>query len=167
MEHEPALALERVDATAAAPLSYGLFAMGRAFHAYCVALLAELGLHPGQELIIMHLLRTERSSAAEMVAPLGIDHSTATRSLARMEKAGLVERTASPTDRRKMVVQLTSAGLALRGPLEQLWATLDATAGARLNAHERTILIHLAEQVERSVVSARDIRRCGTLRDLE
>src|SRR3954452_6715627 len=50
---------------------------------------------------------------SELAARERIQRPTATRVLARLEEAGLIERTADPTDRRSSLVTSTDAGHAL------------------------------------------------------
>ena len=151
---EPALALPRVATATGAPLSFGLFALSRALHTYGTALLADLGLYPGQELIVMHLLDAGEASASEMIAALGLDHSTVSRSLTRMERAGLIERTPSTQDRRKIIVRLTPMGISLKDPLTRLWAAVDAAVTSPLVPEEQKALGTLAIRVEEALTRA-------------
>ncbi|WP_374946450.1 MarR family winged helix-turn-helix transcriptional regulator [Agreia sp.] len=157
MADDPELAVRRPEAVAAVPLSFGLFALSRALHTYGTALLADLGLHPGQELIIMYLFDAEEASASEMIAELSLDHSTVSRSLVRMEKAGLITRSPSITDRRKVLARLTPRGLSLRRPLQDLWSAVEATVTAPLATGEQETLHGLALRVEDALTRARRI----------
>lgn len=123
-------------------MSYAIFALARAHRALAGALLRDLGLHPGQELLIMRLLDRDGQSQSELLDAVGLDHSTVSKALRRMEAAGLVERQRSEHDRRVLLVHLTEQGRALRGPLEDLWVQLEqvTTAGVApelLDAFER------------------------------
>src|SRR6187455_1442286 len=68
---------------------------------------------------------------SELAARERIQRPTATRVLARLEEAGLVERTADPADRRSSLVSLSAEGRAL---LEKLRANKDAYLARRLDA---------------------------------
>ena len=50
---------------------------------------------------------------SELAARERIQRPTATRVLARLEEAGLIERTADPSDRRSSLVSITSSGSSL------------------------------------------------------
>jgi len=50
---------------------------------------------------------------SELAARERIQRPTATRVLARLEEAGLIERTSDPSDRRSSLVSITSSGSAL------------------------------------------------------
>ena len=48
--------------------------------------------------------------AADLVAQFGVDKSTISRQITHLESLGLVERAPAPTDRRALVVRLTTTG---------------------------------------------------------
>jgi DNA-binding MarR family transcriptional regulator len=54
---------------------------------------------------------------SDLADALRVDASTATRAVARLEKAGLVDRQVSPTDRRVVHVVPTRAGVAAQGAM--------------------------------------------------
>ena len=82
--------------------------------------LRPLGLYPGQELLLLLLLlllaEGERRSQQELVDALGIDHSTVTKMLQRLERAGVVARQQSADGRRVVLVHLTEEGCVRRLP---------------------------------------------------
>jgi DNA-binding MarR family transcriptional regulator len=67
---------------------------------------------------------------SELATREKIQRPTATRVLARLEEAGLVERTADPADRRSSLVSTTAQGHAV---LEQVRARKDAYLAERLD----------------------------------
>jgi DNA-binding MarR family transcriptional regulator len=71
---------------------------------------AGTGLSAGQELIVMRLFDSPSQSQAELTRWLGIEPPTTAKMLARMEKAGILQRVPSDTDRRVMLVSLTTEG---------------------------------------------------------
>lgn len=70
----------------------------------------------------------------DLVATLDSDAPTMTRSIARLERAGLVRRRPSPTDRRSAIIEATEAGLALRQQVEAAWALLERITVGSLSA---------------------------------
>ena len=68
-------------------LSYAIFTLARAHRGYAAELLRELGLHPGQELLLMQLLDRDGQTQSELLDSVGLDHSTVSKSLGRMEEA--------------------------------------------------------------------------------
>ncbi len=109
-----------------APVSSALFALMRAFHGYGAAMLLERGLYPGQELILMQLFSCDHQTLSELQRALGLDHSTVSRAIRRMDDAGLVARGRSVRDGRAKIVSLTTRGQEMREPIQTLWSELEA-----------------------------------------
>jgi DNA-binding MarR family transcriptional regulator len=76
--------------------------------------LAELGLTYPQYLVMLVLWETNSRSVGELGEALHLDSGTLTPLLKRMEAAGMVSRTRDPADERRVVVNLTEAGEALK-----------------------------------------------------
>jgi DNA-binding MarR family transcriptional regulator len=130
--------------TEAGRLSWSIFALARVHRARAAELLRELGLHPGQELLLMQLFDRDGQSQSELLQAVGLDHSTVSKSLSRMQEAGLVSRAPSGHDRRVQLVTLTERGRALRAPIERVWAQLEEVSVHGLDS----------EDVERFVATA-------------
>ncbi|TDC89604.1 MarR family transcriptional regulator [Nonomuraea deserti] len=92
--------------------------------ARAAALLAPLGLHPGQEALLLELARTGPMIQAELSEALGCEPPSVTLMSRKLEAAGHVRRTPAPSDRRASVVELTDSGKALVGQIKQLWCAL-------------------------------------------
>lgn len=137
-----------------APLSQAVFLLSRAHRGYAAELLRPLGLHPGQELILMQLLERDGQTQAALLAAVGLDHSTLSRSLSRMEAVGLLRRTRSEEDRRTLVVTLTPKGRRMRRPLAELWAELERTTAQGLAPGPRDDLVRALDAV-RGAIEAR------------
>lgn len=133
-------------------LSYAIFQLARAHRAYAARLLRGLGLHPGQELLLMQLLDQDGLTQSELLAAVGLDHSTVSKSLRRMQKAGFLTRAPAEHDRRVMRVSLTEKGCAMRGPLEEMWSELGRVSAAKLDAYTAERFIATSEVIRRSIV---------------
>jgi MarR family transcriptional regulator, organic hydroperoxide resistance regulator len=114
-------------------LSYAVFQLARAHRTYAARLLRDLGLHPGQELLLMQLLDRDGQTQSELLAAVGLDHSTVSKSLQRMQEAGFLTRVPAAHDRRVLRVLLTGKGRALRGSLEAMWAALEQASISNLS----------------------------------
>jgi len=80
--------------------------------------LRPVGLTSWQFSLLMSLNRPERPSMGSVAALLGVDRTTLTASLKRLERRGLVRATVHAVDRRSRRLSLTSAGRkALRAAL--------------------------------------------------
>ncbi|WP_030437233.1 MarR family winged helix-turn-helix transcriptional regulator [Actinoplanes subtropicus] len=116
------------------PVSYAIFQLARAHRGYAAAMLREMDLHPGQELLLMHLLDRDAQTQSELLESVGLDHSTVSKSLRRMQDAGLIVREPAPHDRRVLVVRLTDKGRAMREPLATMWRALEEVSVRNLSA---------------------------------
>lgn len=118
------------------PLSHAIFRLAREHKSLAARLLRDCGLYPGQELVLITLWNSGPQRQVDLVQTLDSDAPTMARSIARLEKAGLVRREPSPTDRRALIVEATDASLALRERVEGVWGELErATLGDM--SHER------------------------------
>lgn len=151
-EGEEQVARPERSGLAAAPLSHAIFQLARAHRGYAAALLREHGLHPGQELVLLQLMEQDHRSQAALLEAVGLDHSTLSRSLSRMEAVGLLRRRPSTTDRRAVVVSLTPKGERLRQPLHAVWAELERTTTSGLSPQEVEVLTRSLDDVRRAVV---------------
>lgn len=123
-----ATTLERVDEPmplSAAPLSHAVFRVARLHKSIAARLLRESGLRPGQELVLMTLWHSGPQRLVDLVQTLDSDAPTMTRSIARLERAGLVRRSRSATDRRAVLVEATKQSLSIRGAVDSAWAELE------------------------------------------
>ncbi|WP_104780724.1 MULTISPECIES: MarR family winged helix-turn-helix transcriptional regulator [Streptomyces] len=138
-------ATHRIPSTASeGPMSYAIFQLARAHRARAAAMLREMDLHPGQELLLMQLLDRDGQTQSELLESVGLDHSTVSKSLRRMQDAGLLVREPAAHDRRVMVVHLTDKGRAMREPLTAMWRALEETSALNLSAQEAESFVHTA-----------------------
>jgi DNA-binding MarR family transcriptional regulator len=111
------------------------------------ARLAEIDLHPGQELLLLRLSATDGVTQSELADELCVQPPTVTKMLDRLEKAGSVVRKPDPEDQRVSRVYLTGAGRALQGPIHDTWRRLEEEGFANLTLDERVLLRRLLMQV--------------------
>ncbi len=77
------------------------------------ALLVELGLFPGQDLVLQSLGKQDGMTMGEIADQLSIRPPTASKMIARMTAQGLLERRGKEDDARLVAVFITDAGKAL------------------------------------------------------
>ncbi|GAA3853828.1 hypothetical protein GCM10023084_05090 [Streptomyces lacrimifluminis] len=135
------------------PMSYAIFQLARAHRARAAAMLREMDLHPGQELLLMHLLDRDGQTQSELLESVGLDHSTVSKSLRRMQDAGLLIREPAEHDRRVMVVHLTDKGRALREPLAAMWRALEETSALNLSAQQAESFVRTAYAITDAINS--------------
>ncbi|MFB7593859.1 MarR family winged helix-turn-helix transcriptional regulator [Streptomyces sp. NPDC056160] len=136
-------------------LSYAVFHLARAHRGHAAAMLRTMNLHPGQELLLMQLFDRDGQTQSELLDSVGLDHSTVSKSLRRMQDAGLLTREPAEHDRRVMVVHLTDAGRALREPIAGMWRALEELSVRDLTADQIESFTRTAYAIEQS------IRNCG------
>ena len=76
-----------------------------------------LGLTYPQFLVMLALYDSAPRTVGELGSELGMDNGTLTPLLKRLSSAGLVTRTRDERDERRVLIALTDAGEALRGPV--------------------------------------------------
>lgn len=94
--------------------------------ARAAALLAPLGLHPGQEALLLELARTGPRIQAQLSEALGCEPPSVTLMARKLEATGHIRRKPAPSDNRASIVELTDSGKALTEQLKQLWRALAA-----------------------------------------
>ena len=89
--------------------------------------LEPLGLTFPQYLVVLELLDTSPQLVGKIGSKLGLDTSTITPILKRMEQSGLIARKRDMQDERRVIVELTPAGQALQ---TSVWAVSDQIMSA-------------------------------------
>jgi len=92
--------------------------------ARAAAMLAELGLHPGQEAVLLQLDAHGPQNQRQLAAAARCEPPSITVMVRKLEAAGLVERHTSADDARAQVVSLTDHGRHVNRRLRQLWLEL-------------------------------------------
>ena len=128
-------------------LGVQLLQVHKAHRARAEAALNKLGLHTGQEMLLLRLWIEEGAPQSQLAASMGVEPPTATKMLQRMEQAGLIERRPDPEDARISRVYLTERGRALEQPVLEVWKDLEAQRVAGLSATEQALLRRLLMQV--------------------
>ncbi|MGK5732652.1 MarR family winged helix-turn-helix transcriptional regulator, partial [Streptomyces sp. URMC 124] len=129
-------------------VSHAIARVARAHRSTAGNLLRKLGLYPGQELLMMLLWESGPQRQSELIKLLGLDPSTVTRMVQRLEQTGLVTRSPCPGDRRAVLVETTAAGEALRKEVEQVWQELEERTLAGLAEDDRKELTRLLSHLE-------------------
>jgi len=109
----------------------------KAHRANVGALLAEHGLHVGQEMVLVELWQDDGLRGGELAARLGVEPPTVTKMLRRLEGCGLVERRPDPSDARSFRAYLTDEGRALEEPVLRCWEQVEKMTLAGFNKAER------------------------------
>lgn len=128
-----------------APLSHAVFRVARLHKMRAGQLLRGIGLYPAQELVMMRLWTAGPQRHVDLIRMLESEAPTMTRTIQRLEKAGLVRTSRSSADRRSVIVTATRASLPLRKAVEDAWTALEVrTVGAWTKKRRAGILEALA-----------------------
>jgi DNA-binding MarR family transcriptional regulator len=130
---------------------YTLAKVCRAHRGAVGDLLAEMGLHVGQEMVLIELFEEDGLRGGELAERLGVEPPTVTKMLRRLERCGFVERRQDPRDARSFRVYLTSEGRALEGPLARCWERVEERTLAGMSVGERKTLHRLLTKVRANV----------------
>jgi len=132
-------------------LTYQFVQLCKAHRQKAETLLSEIGLHTGQEMLLMHLWRNDGCIQTDLVDELCVQPATITKSLDRLEAAGLVQRRADADDRRVSRVYLTDAGRALHKKVEAIWQELERSSFGPLTRDEQETMRRLMAKVRENL----------------
>ncbi|MFC7623668.1 MarR family winged helix-turn-helix transcriptional regulator [Microlunatus sp. GCM10028923] len=128
-----------------ATLAFRLLKASKAGRPAIWPVLAEVGLHPGQDLLLSRLWESDGIAQSELIARIGVEPPTVTKALQRLERAGYLRREPGPG--RTRTVHLTEAGRALQAPVEQAWQEADALIRSRLSDADAAQLAELLSRI--------------------
>ncbi|WP_227982228.1 MarR family winged helix-turn-helix transcriptional regulator [Nocardia spumae] len=129
------------------PIGYALALAARVHRVDLTHRLAELGLHPGQELIVVDLHENPGSTQAELVERMGIEQPTVAKAISRMERSGFVERSPDDSDRRVIRLRLSARGLQAVDSVRAAWRDAETVVTRHLSGAERRQLVSLLQRV--------------------
>ncbi len=118
-------------------LCFDIYALSQAFGRFYNALLDPLGLTYPQYLVMSVLWTDETLSVGRIGARLGLETSTVTPLLKRLEAVGLVTRRRSSVDERRVEVDLTARGRAMAVDAAHIPACVEEAMGLSSDEVER------------------------------
>jgi len=116
-------------------------------------LLDELGLYRGHTSVLRALWEQDGVTQSELTECLNRSPSTITKTVQRMEKAGLVKRCPDDSDERVSRVFLTDAGRAIQPAVEEVWNRLDRQIFAGFSPQELALFSDFLIRVCRNIES--------------
>jgi len=108
-------------------------------------------LYVGQELILGQLWKEQGVTQSCLAERVGIDASTMTKALQRLERYGLIERRPDAQDTRASRVFLTAQGQALEPVIAAVWAAVEAQTVAGFTPDEADQLNYYLERIARNL----------------
>jgi DNA-binding MarR family transcriptional regulator len=134
----------------------------RAHRANVGGVLAGVGLHVGQEMVLLELWKEDGLRGGELAEKLGVEPPTITRMLRRMEGCGFVERRPNPADARSFRVHLTESGRSLEVPVARCWEEVEEKTFAGLSSKEKVLLRRLLLRIRENLTEEAGERIQGT-----
>lgn len=136
------------------PISHAIFRIARLHRMMAGNLLRRVGLHPGQELVMMYLWELGPQRQTDLIRLLDSDAATMTRTIRRLEHAGFVRRSPCADDKRAYLIEPTAAGRALRPQVEQIWNQLEEIVVGGVGDRERQTIRRVLEALEERLTHA-------------
>jgi len=118
------------------------FALARVCMAHRITasrVLAEVGLHVGQEMLLQNLWQEDNLTQSELAERLCIQLATANKMIRRMEQVQLISKVKDNEDGRVSRVQLTQKGRDLQASTENVWAQIEQRTLANFTEDEKNI----------------------------
>lgn len=137
-----------------APVSHAIFRIARLHKTLAGQLLRQAGLYPNQELVMMRLWTQGPQRQVDLIRMLESEAPTMTRTIQRLEKAGLVRTSRSPADRRSIIVEATAKSNTLRHDVEQAWSTLESLTIGHWTDNQRKTILDTLTATETNLLNA-------------
>ena len=136
------------------PVSHAIFRVARLHKMMAGNLLRGVGLHPGQELVMMYLWELGPQRQTDLIRLVDSDAATMTRTIRRLEQAGFVRRCPVAGDKRAFLIEPTAASRALRPQVEQIWSRLEQIAVGGVSEGEQQTILSVLEGLEARLTHA-------------
>lgn len=130
---------------------YALAKVCKAHRGHVGEYLAEVGLHVGQEMVLIELFEQDGLRGGDLAERLCVEPPTVTKMLRRLEKCGLVERRRDSRDARSFRVYLTGEGRSLEEPLARCWEKVEERTFAGMSIGERQTFRRLLAKVRSNI----------------
>lgn len=118
-------------------------------------LLAAIGLHPGQEVLLLELARRGPMIHSQLSKAMGCEPPSITLMAAKLEAAGYVTRRPAPSDRRVSIIELSDSGTSIVEDVRRLWRQLAEETVGELPAAALPSLSTTLCQLGRNLEAAR------------
>ncbi|KAA0972121.1 MarR family transcriptional regulator [Aureimonas fodinaquatilis] len=113
--------------------------------------LSGIGLHAGQDAVLLALAEQDGMALAQLAEWLSVTPPTITKTITRLSAENFVEKRPSPTDGRQSFAFLTDAGLEAVSEVRRLRKEVENQALAGFSPRQRSKLAKLLKKVERNL----------------
>jgi DNA-binding MarR family transcriptional regulator len=112
---------------------------------------AALGFSPGQFPVLIELWAEDGLTQKQLLDRVGIEQATMANTLARMQRDGLIERRAHPTDRRAQLVYLSEKARGMEAEAIRVAREADDMLFAGFRRFERELLLEYIRKIIENV----------------
>ncbi len=133
------------------PIGQALTIAARRHRTRTAALLAEMGLFPGQEQVLRLLVIEDGRTMSALAAALAIRPPTASKMIARLAQQGFVERKAKAADARIVTVSLTDEGRRVAASLDAIAERIEDEVLDGLDGKDQKRLRKLLKKLARNL----------------
>jgi DNA-binding MarR family transcriptional regulator len=133
------------------PVGQALTLAARRHRARHAAMLAGIGLFPGQDQVLLALLQQDGLTMGEVADALSIRPPTASKMAARMGAQGLVERRNASEDARLVTIHITEEGRALADGIRRIARKIEKQMLAGLDEKDERRLRRLLRKAARNL----------------
>ena len=130
---------------------YHLALVTRARRNLIATVVEPFGLYVGQDLIMVELWNEEGLTQSHLAQRVGIEVSTMTKALQRLERYGFVERRQDIQDTRVWHVFLTEQGRSLRPIVTEKWNQAEQLTFANFTADEKALFVSFLRRIEENL----------------
>lgn len=134
-------------------ISYLLAQICKAHRSAASDILAEVGLHAGQEIFLLQLWQQDGLTQTQLADSMCVQPPTVNKMLNRMESAGLVTRRQDAEDSRVSRVYLTDKSRDLQDAVKEIWTRLESRTLANFTLEERVLLRRLLLQMHANLMN--------------
>ena len=113
--------------------------------------LAAIGLHPGQDTVLLLILRDGALTMTEIARSLAVQPPTVTKIVGRLVANDLVTRREVRGDMRKSAVDLTEIGRQRAAEVEAIWTGIESKALAEVSANPA--IVQLLKRIETNLAT--------------
>jgi DNA-binding MarR family transcriptional regulator len=132
-------------------INYLFVQVAKAHRARTHELLSELGLHVGQEMILVALSKHGDLTLSELADMLEVQPPTVTKMVQRLEASDVVKREACQRDSRSSNICLTGKGKNLLAKIEKIWQQVETEFFGDLSATDKAKFQTLLQKVRAKV----------------
>jgi len=136
------------------PIGRSIIDLVSAHRAVTTTKISKIGLHAGQDLILLTLLEQDGQSQNSLVQELCANHSAIAKSVARMQKSQIVRTEKSVTDKRVTLVYLTPKGRELALQVQGIWHDVENLALQNLSPADQEAFVRIMTTVEQNFATA-------------